>query len=349
MEVIDSLAPGPEEPPPPRLRPKEKRLLWGTSIAAALALVAFSALAVTGASFWTTGSETAATPTATPTPLDIPLYAAPDSNAAKAAASDPRFAELAAIPQAKWLSSWSTVETAYDDASRYLQAADAAGEVPVLVLYQIPDRDCGLYAQGGLATDQEYLTWVDEIARALNGHSNAIVIIEPDALPMAGDCRDETARVAQLGDVVSSLAPTGARVYLDAGHSGWWGPELMAQRLFDAGVGTIAGFSTNVSNFRSTADEVAYAEAIRARLAELGVADAHYVIDTSRNGADVPSGEVCNPPEARVGARPQLFTGTALDAYLWVKAPGEPDGPCNGAPAGVYFWPEGALQLMGQN
>lgn len=122
----------------------------------------------------------------------------------------------------------------------------------------------------------------------------------------------------------------------------------MARRLAEAGVGEIAGFSTNVSNFRSTADEVAYAEQIRARLAELGIEDAHYVIDTSRNGAEVPVAEVCNPLGARVGALPQLFTGTSLDGYLWVKAPGEPDGPCNGAPTDVYFWPDGALRLLGE-
>ncbi len=66
----------------------------------------------------------------------------------------------------------------------------------------------------------------------------------------------------------------------------------------------------------------------------------HFVIDTSRNGqgpwtppADRPAGDPqdwCNPPARGLGLRPTLTTGTPkLDAYLWVKLPGESDGACN--------------------
>lgn len=72
----------------------------------------------------------------------------------------------------------------------------------------------------------------------------------------------------------------------------------------------------------------------------------HFVIDTSRNGlgpwlppADRPVGDPqdwCNPPDRGLGLRPTADTGNALvDAYLWVKTPGESDGQCNRwAPAG---------------
>jgi endoglucanase len=95
-----------------------------------------------------------------------------------------------------------------------------------------------------------------------------------------------------------------------------------------------------------------------------------FVIDTSRNGvgpwtapADHPEGdpqEWCNPPDRGLGLRPTLETGNALiDAYLWIKIPGESDGQCNrwapaGSPdpvrgmmdpaAGAWF-PEMALEL----
>jgi len=71
-----------------------------------------------------------------------------------------------------------------------------------------------------------------------------------------------------------------------------------------------------------------------------------FVIDTSRNGvgpwtppADHPEGDAqdwCNPPDRGLGLRPTLETGNALiDAYLWIKIPGESDGQCNRwAPAG---------------
>jgi endoglucanase len=89
------------------------------------------------------------------------------------------------------------------------------------------------------------------------------------------------------------------------------------------------------------------------------VATAHYVIDTSRNGqgantmgsyADAPynqpasvistldAGNWCNPTGAGLGLRPTANTGVPLlDAFLWVKTPGESDGQCDAA-GGVRAW-----------
>lgn len=89
------------------------------------------------------------------------------------------------------------------------------------------------------------------------------------------------------------------------------------------------------------------------------VAATHFVIDTSRNGrgpdtmqqyASAPydqpasvvgtlaSGNWCNPPESGLGIRPTANTGVPLlDAYLWVKTPGQSDGQCDSA-AGVRAW-----------
>jgi cellulase/cellobiase CelA1 len=45
----------------------------------------------------------------------------------------------------------------------------------------------------------------------------------------------------------------------------------------------------------------------------------------------------CNPPDRGVGLRPTTNTGDPLlDAYLWVKIPGESDGLC-------YRWTQGPL------
>jgi endoglucanase len=79
----------------------------------------------------------------------------------------------------------------------------------------------------------------------------------------------------------------------------------------------------------------------------------HFVIDTSRNGqgawAPAPgvySGDPqvwCNPPGRGLGITPTTNTGNALiDAYLWVKVPGESDGQCNRSVAGSTTDPEWA-------
>jgi endoglucanase len=47
-----------------------------------------------------------------------------------------------------------------------------------------------------------------------------------------------------------------------------------------------------------------------------------------------------------LGARPSAATADpVVDAYVWVKRPGESDATCNGGPSAGTFWPEYALDL----
>lgn len=78
-----------------------------------------------------------------------------------------------------------------------------------------------------------------------------------------------------------------------------------------------------------------------------------FVVDTSRNGAgpwQPPAypdpQDWCNPPGRGLGLRPTTDTGNPLvDAYLWVKIPGESDGACTRGlgPAGSTVDPEWGL------
>ena len=84
----------------------------------------------------------------------------------------------------------------------------------------------------------------------------------------------------------------------------------------------------------------------------LGSVDAttHFVVDTSRNGngpwqppAYLDPQDWCNPPDRALGDDPTLATGeTLVDAYVWVKIPGESDGECTRGlgPAGTTVDPE---------
>ena len=122
----------------------------------------------------------------------------------------------------------------------------------------------------------------------------------------------------------------------------------LAKRLKAAGVAKARGFATNVSNFQSTKNERAYAAKVSKALGKLGVKpkNRHYVIDTARNGRATAGAQWCNPPGQGLGVKPRWVGGSRLDAYLWVKRPGESDGTCNGGPAAGTWWTEYALGLV---
>ena len=267
-----------------------------------------------------------------------------------------RTAEVAAIrriadqPTATWFADESP---GYAERARTLvAAATAAGRLPVLAFYHIPERDCSGQSAGGAADAAAYRAWIGNLAAALRGH-RALIVLEPDAVPQAVQgCLDPGAtdeRYALLAEAVDALrAIPGVLVYLDAGNPTWiTEPARLTAALRRAGVTRAAGFSLNVANFETTADNVAYGSRLSALLD-----GAHFVVDTSRNGngpAQPGGGDRhwCNPPGRALGETPTTRTGVPLaDAYLWIKRPGESDGACgHGAPPAGQWWPEYALGL----
>jgi endoglucanase len=278
------------------------------------------------------------------------LFVDPASNAARQAAawSDARPGDAALMelmarhPQARWLGDWNADVRRETDAA--VRLMEGSGALPVFVLYNIPLRDCGSYSAGGAGSAAEYRSWIDAFVRGVNGR-RAVAIMEPDAL--AGlDCltpqrRDE--RIGLLRGAVRTLRAGGIAVYIDAGHARWHTPAETAARLRAAGIEEADGFALNVSNFHPTAVNVAYGEAVSRE-----VGGKHFVIDTSRNGTGTASAaDWCNPRGQALGELPTVRTGHPLvDAHLWIKAPGESDGTCNGGPPAGAWWAEYALELV---
>lgn len=246
-------------------------------------------------------------------------------------------ADLARVPTATWLGAWSGDVTL--TVRQVVDAAQGVGGVPVFVAYDVPGRDCGGYSVGGEQSPAGYTRWIQKIADGI-GTSQAVVIVEPDALAQL--CGDAAARFQMLHAAVDVLeANPGTHTYLDAGNSDWINASTMAGRLRAAGVADADGFALNVSNFQSTANNEVYGRAVSSALG-----GAHFVIDTSRNG-NGPGSDWCNPSGRAPGQRPTAATGRAsVDAFLWVKTPGESDGTCNGGPAAGIFWPQYAIAFM---
>lgn len=276
-------------------------------------------------------------------------YVLPDSTAAVAARTarsqgrinDAVLLEKAASQGgARWFTTEQSVETVEGKVRTYVQAARAAGRTPVLVTYAIPNRDCGSQSAGGF-TPEVYFAWSAAVARGLSG-AKAVVIVEPDAIKHVYDCGHPADRFDQLKRVSAGYVGAGAEVYLDGGtnYSFGQGPNSLADiaaRLSAAGVGQVAGFATNVSNFHATADERTYAN----KLSDV-LGGAHYIIDTSRNGngslKDATGSVWCNPPGRALGDRPGATNDGAHVANLWVKTVGLSDGTCNGGPAAGQYW-----------
>jgi endoglucanase len=250
---------------------------------------------------------------------------------------------IASQPHADWFGDWNPDVAAAVD-QRVSQVADA-GAVPVMVVYNVPNRDCGQYSAGGARDTAGYRQWVRQVARGLKGR-RAVVVLEPDALGLLAKClspADQEERLGLLSDAVRVLA-AGAetRVYLDAGNARWIPAPEMARRLRGAGVAGADGFALNVSNYIGTEESVAYGKELSALLG-----GKHFIVDTSRNGNGPTADSAwCNPPGRAIGHPPTFSTGEPLvDAFLWVKPPGESDGTCNGGPRAGEWWPEYALGL----
>lgn len=285
---------------------------------------------------------------------DAGFYVDPDSSPAiwvRAHRADPRAQRIAEsianVPMARWFGNWSgDVRKAV---KRFVDKADAAHRVPILVAYNIPHRDCGGASAGGVDDATAYRVWIDSFSHGV-GNRRAVVIVEPDSTAQldcfkTNDERDE--RLDLLRYAVSRFrlnAPV-ADVYLDGGNAHWISPAIMAARLNAAGLSEAKGFSLNVSNFYTTAESAAYAYSVNAALvAQFGYSKP-FLVDTSRNG-NGSDGQWCNPPGRMIGARTSGATGAMLP--VWIKEPGSSDGPCGIAPtspAGA-FNPELAMRLI---
>jgi endoglucanase len=284
-----------------------------------------------------------------------PYWVNPDGNAAKQVAAyrkdgDDKSAELIKKIADQPVGEWIGPDNPGAEAKGYTEAAAKADRDALLVLYNIPHRDCGQFSKGGAADGNAYRAWVDQVATGI-GDRRATVILEPDAvLHLVDSCTPQEFHEERFdllkGAVERLKQQPNTKVYLDAGNAGWSQPDALFDPLQRAGIDKADGFAVNVSNFYPTAASKEFGQKLSAK-----VGGKHFVIDTSRNGNGAytggdPKENWCNPPGRALGEAPTTDTGDPLvDAYLWVKRPGESDGDCRGGPKAGEWWPEYALGL----
>jgi cellulose 1,4-beta-cellobiosidase len=160
-------------------------------------------------------------------------------------------------------------------------------------------------------------------------------------------------------------------MYLDIAHGGWLGwPQNTegvstvmsavlkdAQALNPAAAKAVVGFATNVANYSPVSaggkppatektmsngmydgnpaiDETIYITNLVKVFQGVGL-PTRFLIDTSRNGqAGIRKswGSWCNIKNSGIGTAPAVDPQPNVDAYMWIKPPGDSDGNSEGAP-----------------
>ena len=218
-----------------------------------------------------------------------------------------------------------------------------APQLPVLVVYNLPNRDMGHYSKGGATSWSSYMRFLEDFTDGL-GSNEVIIIYEPDALPhstlMSGFESEWRIKIMKKG--LETLTRSNAHVYIDIGHSNWLSPKEANELLDKVSNDKVRGFAVNVSNYRSTQESLEWGS----KVCEHRPND-HFIIDTSRNGNGPHGNEWCNPPGRSLGIPPTCDTGNEkCDAFLWIKIPGESDGKLNKGPKAGKFWGEMAEELV---
>jgi cellulose 1,4-beta-cellobiosidase len=276
---------------------------------------------------------------------------------------------IAEQPTALWLDRIAALEALRDFLGAAMDRQRAVGRrvVPVIVVYDLPNRDCAASASAGELLAEEngearYRSeFIDPIAREIAKFPDlsVVAILEPDSLPnMATNM--EVPKCSASADLykrsvayaISKLSTPNTYLYVDAAHAGWLGwdgnreaiAEIFAEVLQMAGgPDRIRGFATNVSNYNALdgdwgaelevsnpcPNEYQYVQKLDETLRTKGITGKGYIIDTGRNGvAQTRSkwGHWCNVRNAGLGERPQVAPRRLVDAFFWVKPPGESDG-----------------------
>jgi cellulose 1,4-beta-cellobiosidase len=251
--------------------------------------------------------------------------------------------------------------------ARKQQQASGKPTLSLVVVYDMPDRDCAAKSSAGELKVSEngaarYRTeFIDVIAKHFKDYSDLpiVAILEPDSLgnlvtnmnlPKCSDAR--SSYVDSTVYAIQKLQLPNVSIYLDAAHAGWLGWDHHRESLIKVykkvlkqagGYDMIRGFATNVSNYTHLSNrdgmamessdpcynEMIYVKKLAVGLSDSGVKNKGFIIDTARNGKGGIRkvwGHWCNIKGAGLGERPRAAPEPFLDAYFWVKPPGESDG-----------------------
>ncbi|KAH6677941.1 endoglucanase-6B [Plectosphaerella plurivora] len=272
--------------------------------------------------------------------------------------------------------------------ARTAQRQTGKKQIIGLVLYNVPDRDCGTgESSGELSTARDGLRryreqYVDPFAMRVHRASDMTfaIAVEPDALgnmlSSDGSVFCASAREPQKDGIayaIQHLQAPHINLYLDISHGGWlgWNDTLgpLADEVTDimrrpGSHNKVRGFVSNISNYNPfhvdvpppyAVEGASWTESLFATNAaphfRARGLPTRFIVDQGRVAIREDQGLWCNPSPAGLGHPPTTQTGNDLvDSIVWIKVPGESDGRCGmpGAP-GAGAWFEAGAQMLVQN
>ena len=269
-------------------------------------------------------------------------------------------AKVALRPRVRWMGSWIPARDIASKVRDYVETTQReAGTEDVLIHMAV----FGLWPEGELNWRKPlpdgypayYRSWVDNAARAI-GDARVAMVLEPDLGITRKDGiwrpRVRWEMTEYAARVFGKLPNT--HIYLDASSADWLKVDVARDMLLESGIRHVRGFALGATHYTALGDEIVYGRQLVAALAEAGVPDRHFVVDTADNGrpftypqywAKHPDGDFnnsetcrtkterrCNtlgiPPTAKVAAAEWGLTETQrkyasrwVDAYLWFGRP----------------------------
>ena len=281
--------------------------------------------------------------------------------------------KIARNPQTKRFGEFTT--NPRRDVGEYLDRIEESnpGSLAFLYLYKFPHRFknevthegglCGNFDAFGKRGDAAHRRWIDGVVAGI-GDRPAVVYLEPDGL-MTMKCLTRRAKAGRYASFRSAIKKLNAlpntTVYIDAGHSGWFGKKASvktkARMLKKAGVLQTRGFFLNSTGYNWTQQEVAHGN----KLVKLLGGKPRFIVSTAVNGNGpykirgrklrYAAEQRCNPPGRALGPEPTVTTTSPFaDAFMWIGDPGRSGAKCKHdnfptSPQGGTWWEFYALHL----
>ena len=224
--------------------------------------------------------------------------------------------KIALAPKAKWFGGWISNADIGEKVRGYIDASlqqagssDALVQMSIFRMHPWEDEACRRLPTA--AEGASYRDWIDRFADAV-GDTHAAVILQPDG-PFAL-CAPHGSQVPS--DLIASCVQGALRPAPHLGLHRRRGRRLadrVARRVGRAiriaiqdGVQYARGIALNSTHYSSTVDEVQRGADVVRALADQGIDDKHFVVNTSSNGKGFVFGDyrAPDPDNARVCREP---------------------------------------------